>query len=73
MAGKDKGSADRYRNYGDPISMFDRSATNSLKTNIFSSGSMTHDFTNIADQFNTSSNLKTLGVSDDDNSIVMTE
>jgi hypothetical protein len=40
---------ERYRNWFDPVSLFDRGANNSIKWNPLSSGSLTHDFTNIAD------------------------
>ncbi len=41
----------RYRNFGNPFSIFDRSATNWFDTNPFSSWSFTHDYSNIADKF----------------------
>jgi hypothetical protein len=42
---------ERYRNWLDPVSILDRSATRSVKLNPFDSGSMTHDYSNIADNF----------------------
>jgi hypothetical protein len=48
--GKD-GKVDRYRNWFDPVSVFDRSAERSFKANPFDSFSMTHDYGNIATKF----------------------
>lgn len=45
------GQVDRYRNVSDPVSMFDGSAKNSIKWNPFTSGSLTHDYSNIASKF----------------------
>jgi hypothetical protein len=45
------GQVDRYRNLGDPVSTFDRSATKSVKWNPFDSSSLTHDYGNIAYKF----------------------
>jgi len=43
--------AERYRNWFDPVSVFDRSAKRSFKGNPFDSFSMTHDYGNIATKF----------------------
>jgi len=43
--------AERYRNWFDPFSVFDRSAKRSVKWNPFDSFSMTHDYGNIATNF----------------------
>ena len=40
---------DRYRNWFDPASVSDRGATKSVKWNLWDSGSLTHDYSNIAD------------------------
>ena len=45
------GKVERYRNWFDPVSVFDRSAARSFKGNPFDSSSMTHDYGNIATQF----------------------
>ena len=42
---------DRYRNYIDPVSMFDRSSNMSVKLNPFTSASLTHAFDDISDEF----------------------
>ena len=41
--GKESNHVDRYRNWFDPVSMFDRSAVKSVKWNPFESSSLTHD------------------------------
>jgi len=43
---------DRYRNWFDPSSVFDRSAERSFKTNPFNSYNLTHDYRNIGGRFN---------------------
>ncbi len=43
--------AERYRNWFDPVSVFDRSAERSFKANPFDSFSMTHDYGNVATKF----------------------
>ena len=45
------GQVDRYRNLGDPFSIFDGSAKNSIKWNPFNSASLTHDYSNIGTKF----------------------
>jgi pimeloyl-ACP methyl ester carboxylesterase len=45
------GKVDRYRNWFDPVSVLDRSASRSFKGNPFDSFSMTHDYGNIATKF----------------------
>lgn len=49
FGGDDK--AERYRNWFDPFSVFDRSAKRSFKANPFDSFSLTHDYSNIANRF----------------------
>ena len=41
----------RYRNIGDPFSIFDRSAQDYVDKNPFNSWSFTHDYSNIAEKF----------------------
>ena len=50
LLGSDSASADRYRHWLDPFSVFDRSAKRSVKWNILDSGSLTHDYHDIGDQ-----------------------
>ncbi len=45
------GKVERYRNWGDPVSIFDRSTNKSVKANPFDSYSLTHDYSNIASKF----------------------
>ena len=45
------GQVDRYRNVGDPFSVFDGSAKTSIKWNPFDSKSLTHDYSNIGTKF----------------------
>lgn len=49
--GSESNKVERYRNWGDPFSMSDRSAVKSLKMNPFDSMSFTHDYGNIAKNF----------------------
>ena len=56
---ENKPTVDRYRNWADPVSMFDRSAVKSIKWNPFSSGSMTHDYSNLADNFTSEKQVPT--------------
>ena len=52
--GKESNNVSRYRNWTDPVSMFDRSAVKSIKWNPFESTSLTHDYGNIAKDFTSS-------------------
>ena len=52
--GSESNKVDRYRNWFDPVSMFDRSAVKSVKWNPFESSSLTHDYSNIAKDFTSS-------------------
>ena len=52
--GKVSNNVDRYRNWFDPVSVFDRSAVKSVKWNPFEASSLTHDYSNIADSFTSS-------------------
>lgn len=49
--GHEDPSVQRYRNWLDPVSIFDRGAEKSLKLNPFGSASMTHDYNNIGNRF----------------------
>ena len=53
-SGKESNNVDRYHNWFDPVSMFDRSAVKSVKRNPFSSKSLAHDYGNIAKGFTSS-------------------
>ena len=52
--GTESNNVSRFRNWTDPISIFDRSAVKSIKRNPFSSTSLTHDYSNIANDFTSS-------------------
>ena len=52
--GQDSNNVDRYRNWFDPVSMFDRSAVKSVKWNPFESSSLTHDYSNMTKDFTSS-------------------
>lgn len=45
------GNPERYRHYGDPVSILDRSAKSSIKLNPTSSMSLTHDYSEMAGKF----------------------
>ena len=49
LLGPESENVDRYRNWFDLVSIFDRSAKKSIKWNVLDSGSLTHDYSNIAD------------------------
>ena len=49
--GQESEKVARYRNWLDPMSIADRSAVNSSRPNPLSTGSLTHDYSNIADNF----------------------
>ena len=49
MLGSEAENVDRYRNWFDPVSVLDRGAKKSIKWNVLDSGSLTHDYSNIAD------------------------
>jgi hypothetical protein len=53
LLGSEAENVDRYRNWLDPVSVFDRGAKKSIKWNVLDSGSLTHDYSNIADQVKT--------------------
>ena len=55
------GQVDRYRNALDPFSVFDGSAKTSITWNPFNSYSFTHDYNNIAKNFQTGGNDKAYG------------
>ncbi len=50
LRGSDSENVDRYRNWFDPDSVFDRGAKKSIKWNVSDSGSLARDYSNIADQ-----------------------
>jgi hypothetical protein len=52
--GSESNKVERYRNWIDPVSVFDRSAVKSVKWNPFESTSLTHDYSNIANDFTSS-------------------
>ena len=54
ITGKESNNADRYRNWFDPFSAFDRSAVKSVKWNALESTSLTHDYSNIGNNFTSS-------------------
>jgi hypothetical protein len=49
--GKESNDVSRYRNWSDLVSVADRSAVKSVKMNPFSSFSLTHAYSNLAEQF----------------------
>ena len=51
--GSESENVDRYRNLVDPVSISDRGAKKSIKWNVLDSGSLTHDYGNIADNVKT--------------------
>ena len=53
LLGSESENVDRYRNWLDPVSVLDRGAKKSIKWNVLDSGSLTHDYSNIADQVKT--------------------
>ena len=65
--------AERYRNWLDPISVFDRSAARSFKTNPFDSFSMTHDYGNIATKFQPTGSDNASGYMTPDGTVALTQ
>ncbi len=65
--------AERYRNWLDPISVFDRSAARSFKTNPFDSFSMTHDYGNIATKFQSGGSENANGYANADGTVTLTQ
>ena len=59
----------RYRNLGDPFSILDRNANNSIKWNPLDSGSLTHDYKNIAKNFKSEGTDNVNGWKNQDGSI----
>ena len=53
LLGSESENVDRYWNWFDPVSVFDRGAKKSVKWNLLDSGSLTHDYSNIADNVKT--------------------
>lgn len=63
-----EGDVDRYRNWGDPFSVFDRSARRSVKWNPFDSMSFTHDYGNLAPKFSSGGDKVAFGWRNSDGS-----
>ncbi len=53
LLGSESENVDRYRNWFDLVSIFDRGAEKSTKWNVLDSGSLTHDYSRIADNVKT--------------------
>ena len=49
LRGSESENVDRCRNWSDPVSVFYRGAKTSVKWNLLDSDSLTHDYSNIAD------------------------
>ena len=47
----------RYRNFGDPLSIFNRSAQDCVDKNPFNNWSLTHDYSNIAEKFKSEADI----------------
>ena len=69
---KNKSTVDWYRNYLDPVSVFDRSSNMTIKTNPLTSPSLTHAFDYIADQFKSGDSQHAYGYPNPDGSISLT-
>ena len=50
LLGSESENVDRHRNWLDPVCVFVRGAKKSIKWNVLDSGSLTHDYSNKADQ-----------------------
>ena len=59
------GQLERYKNVGDPVAMFDKSAKTSFKTDLFSSPTLTHAHDNISSQFKTTDIQPTTSINPD--------
>lgn len=64
---------ERYRNYMDPVSIFDSSATNSVKWNPFDNFSLTHTYDNLGQQFKSEGNDNAKGWRNQDGSISLVQ
>ena len=53
LLGSESENVDRYLNWFDPVSIFDRGAKTNIKWNLLDSGSLTHDYSNIGDSVQT--------------------
>jgi len=60
--------AQRYRNWFDPVSVFDRSAKKTFKTNPFDSWNLTHSYNNIANKFSSGGASNSYGWQNQDKS-----
>ena len=67
------GQVDRYRNLGDPFSFFDASAKNSIKWNPFESKSLTHDYSNIANKFQSGNSANANGWQNQNGTMSLTQ
>lgn len=59
LTGSESNGAHRYRNWFDPVSIADRGAQKSWKSDPFATFSMMHDYGNIANNFSTLSKIET--------------
>ncbi len=59
------GKLERFKNVGDPVAMFDKSAKTSFKTDLFSSPTLTHAHDNISSQFKTTDIQPTTSINPD--------
>ena len=64
---------ERYRNWLDPFSMFDRSAARSVKWNPLDNFSLTHTYQNIGQQFESEGNDKASGWQNSDGSFSLNQ
>ena len=64
---------ERYRNYLDPVSIFDRSATRSVKWKPFTSYSLTHAYDNIGSKFKSEGNENANGWTNKDGSVSLVQ
>lgn len=67
------GTVERYRNLADPVSIFDGSATNSIKGNPLDSFSLTHDYSNIATKFTSGNTDQSYGFTNPDGTVSLTQ
>jgi hypothetical protein len=67
------GQVERYRNHLDPVSAFDGSAENHVKWDPWSSGSMTHDYGNIAENMQAGGDDHAYGWTNPDGTISLTQ
>ena len=63
--GSERNNVDGYCNGFDPVSMFDRSAVKSVKWNPLEAGSLTHDYSNIAKYFTSTTQVRAASTNPD--------